>query len=440
MVMNTKGEPDEKRQPGLYRCGSNNSLHNTANSYTGTDEEDSDERSSSGHAHYRERRREAHTQAEQKRRDAIKKGYDSLQNLVPTCQQQDAVSGYKMSKATVLNRSIDYIQFLTQQKKKLEEDLSALRKEKTALAIMKQNYEDIVKAHQSRPPPVAAQVPDELKFQVLRSILEALYASFDEKISVENFSELSASVFKWLEEYCKPQALRQLVLSELQKAIPPAPPISPVHHQHMDHPRNLIPLLCRQFYQLGWVTGTGGGISVRDGSHIYIAPSGVQKERIQPEDLFVIDLESEKDVSVPPPEKQLKRSQCTPLFMAAYQSSVLATLLWPGDEFTITHVEMIKGIRNGATGKALTYLDTLHVPIIENTPEEADLKDRLWQTIEDNPETCAVLVRRHGFYCWGNTWEQAKAMCECYDYLFSLGVEMKRLGLDPMSKPASMVN
>ena len=28
---------------------------------------------------YKERRREAHTQAEQKRRDAIKKGYDYLQ-------------------------------------------------------------------------------------------------------------------------------------------------------------------------------------------------------------------------------------------------------------------------------------------------------------------------------------------------------------------------
>lgn len=38
---------------------------------------------------YKERRREAHTQAEQKRRDAIKKGYDTLQELVPTCQQTD---------------------------------------------------------------------------------------------------------------------------------------------------------------------------------------------------------------------------------------------------------------------------------------------------------------------------------------------------------------
>lgn len=35
--------------------------------------------------------------------------------------------------------------------------------------------------------------------------------------------------------------------------------------QEMEHPRVLIPELCRLFYQLGWVTGTGGGISLKRG-------------------------------------------------------------------------------------------------------------------------------------------------------------------------------
>ena len=30
------------------------------------------------------------------------------------------------------------------------------------------------------------------------------------------------------------------------------------------HPANLIPQLCRKFWNLGWVTGTGGGTSIRD--------------------------------------------------------------------------------------------------------------------------------------------------------------------------------
>jgi methylthioribulose-1-phosphate dehydratase len=28
-----------------------------------------------------------------------------------------------------------------------------------------------------------------------------------------------------------------------------------------EHPANLIPDLCRRFYNWGWVTGTGGGVS-----------------------------------------------------------------------------------------------------------------------------------------------------------------------------------
>uniref|UniRef100_A0A672LES5 Methylthioribulose-1-phosphate dehydratase n=1 Tax=Sinocyclocheilus grahami TaxID=75366 RepID=A0A672LES5_SINGR len=215
-----------------------------------------------------------------------------------------------------------------------------------------------------------------------------------------------------------------------------------------EHPRVLIPELCRLFYELGWVTGTGGGISLRHGLHIYIAPSGVQKERIQPEDLFVCDID-EKDISCPPPQKNLKKSQCTPLFMNAYtmrgaqavihthsKSAVMATLMCPGKEFRITHQEMIKGIRKGNSGTNYRlYDDTLVVPIIENTPEEKDLKERMAQAMEMYPDSCAVLVRRHGVYVWGDTWEKAKTMCECYDYLFDIAVQMKRCGLEPSALP-----
>jgi len=102
------------------------------------------------------------------------------------------------------------------------------------------------------------------------------------------------------------------------------------------------------------VTGSGGGISIRKGEQIFIAPSGVQKECIQPDDLFVQNLEG-VDLTLPPPSKKLKKSQCTPLFMCAYRlrnanavihshskSAVLATLITPGKEFKCTHLEMIK--------------------------------------------------------------------------------------------------
>lgn len=48
----------------------------------------------------------------------------------------------------------------------------------------------------------------------------------------------------------------------------------------------LIPELLKQFYHLGWVSGTGGGISVKHNDAIYVAPSGVQKERLKVKGLF----------------------------------------------------------------------------------------------------------------------------------------------------------
>lgn len=232
-----------------------------------------------------------------------------------------------------------------------------------------------------------------------------------------------------------------------------------------DHPRNLIPELCRLFYGMGWVTGTGGGISImsKEENVVYVAPSGVQKERIMPEDLFKLDPKTAEIVERPLAEgkalalaeacrsksntnnipKPFKQSECTPLFFNAFRmrgaaacihthsrNVVLATMLY-GDEpeFTLSHVEMIKGIHNPAAKKALMFCDTLVVPIIDNTNFEHELTSSMARAMDKYPNTNAVLVRRHGCYIWGETWEKTKAMAECYDYLFGLAVQMKSLGL-----------
>ncbi|XP_077315564.1 max-like protein X isoform X8 [Lithobates pipiens] len=196
-----------------------NSIGSTsASSVPNTDDEDSDYRQESIKDAYKDRRRRAHTQAEQKRRDAIKKGYDDLQTIVPTCQQQDcSIGSQKLSKAVVLQKTIDYIQFLHKEKKKQEEEVSTLRKEVMALKIMKSNYEQIVKAHQNNPNEGTDQVPDQVKFSVFQGIMDSLFQTFNASISVNSFQELSACVFSWIEEHCKPQTLREMVRRVLQQ-------------------------------------------------------------------------------------------------------------------------------------------------------------------------------------------------------------------------------
>ena len=73
-----------------------------------------------------------------------------------------------------------------------------------------------------------------------------------------------------------------------------------VHSTDPLHPANHICALCQKFYGLGWVTGTGGGVSIRKGEHIFIAPSGVQKELMQPTDMFVMEYETRAYLRRPP--------------------------------------------------------------------------------------------------------------------------------------------
>ena len=89
------------------------------------------------------------------------------------------------------------------------------------------------------------------------------------------------------------------------------------YHQY----RELVCELCRQFFTAGWVTGTGGSISIRHGNRIYMTPSGVQKERIQPDELYVLDIDGEV-LSVPqqkPGSRLPKLSDCAPLFLHAFK-------------------------------------------------------------------------------------------------------------------------
>lgn len=185
--------------------------------------------------------------------------------------------------------------------------------------------------------------------------------------------------------------------------------------------------------------------------HVYIAPSGVQKELMKPADLYVLSLSqtlekhraaaaSGGDGPIRPSSRvyvrsptRFKPSQCTPLFLSAFTRrgarccihthsahAVLVTLILEQageSEFRINNIEQIKGFARGyphAEVGNLGYHDTLRIPVIENTAHEEDLTEFLEEAMERHPDAYAVLVRRHGVYVWGNSVEQAKGQCERY--------------------------
>lgn len=194
--------------------------------------------------------------------------------------------------------------------------------------------------------------------------------------------------------------------------------------------KKILCYLLKEFYKNGWCTGSGGGISIRESeTSVWIAPSGVQKELVEEEDLFLMDLKG----NVIEGNRNLKCSECTPLFLHAFNlrsagavlhtHSIYATLITNifENEFQCKELEMIKGV----VGHKNT--DWLRVPIIENTEFENDLAESLKNAIIEYPRSYAVLVRNHGVYIWGPTWEKAKIHAEVYDYLFKAVVKMYNL-------------
>jgi len=215
----------------------------------------------------------------------------------------------------------------------------------------------------------------------------------------------------------------------------------------------LISQLCQFFYHQGWATGTGGGCSIRVGGpeenrpwRVFVAASGIQKEDLTEDDIF--ELGMDQKIVQPPVTPNLCQSACTPLWYVVFRNrpsvkcvihthsmnALMATLLDPdekADRVRITHLEMLKGVGNHA------YDGILEVPIIDNRPSEDLLADQLDIAIKKFPKANAVLVRRHGIYCWGDSWEQAKTQCESFDYLFETIIKMRQMGIDYSALPPS---
>lgn len=106
----------------------------------------------------------------------------------------------------------------------------------------------------------------------------------------------------------------------------------------------------------------------------------------------------------------------------------LVSVLFEGQaEYRIRNQEMIKGIVGHG------YRDELVIPIIDNTPVEYELTASLDAAVLKYPRSVAVLVRHHGIYVWGNSWEEAKRHAECLHYLFELSLKICHLSRVPQS-------
>jgi methylthioribulose-1-phosphate dehydratase len=198
--------------------------------------------------------------------------------------------------------------------------------------------------------------------------------------------------------------------------------------------RELLCELLQRFHANGWISGTGGGICALESTgRLLLAPTGVHKELVKPEDFFVVDVAT-GDVLEPPPDQSLRPSEFGDIFRTVIAkrgagavvhshalSAVLSCDLADGDELLIEGLEMLKGI------PGVTNTDKHLVPVVANTPRERDLTAAVSDVLDDDrfASAHAIGVRDHGAYIWGADVWDTKKHTEVYHFLFEATVARK---------------
>lgn len=204
--------------------------------------------------------------------------------------------------------------------------------------------------------------------------------------------------------------------------------------RRIDDPRELLCALLRDFHARGWASGTGGGIcGPADADTLWVAPTGVHKELVEPADLFRIRIADGELLEAP---EGLRPSECAPIFRAIASatdsrsvvhshalSAVLAADRRDGDVVRISGFEMLKGL--GRSNRSV-----LEVPVIANTEREHELTGAVARTLEDPrfAATPVILVADHGAYLWGADPFEAKKHAEVLHWLFEGTVARHRSG------------
>ncbi|XP_077361722.1 carbohydrate-responsive element-binding protein isoform X2 [Festucalex cinctus] len=171
-------------------------------------------------------RRITHISAEQKRRFNIKLGFDTLHNLVTTLSSQPSI---KISKATTLQKTAEYISKMQQERALLHEEAQRLRDEiqllnsainacqqqlpATGVPITRQRFDHMRQKFREY---VQAQTLQNWKFWIFSIIIEPLFESYNGMVSTASVEQLCQSTLSWLDQHCSLPSLRPMVLSSLR--------------------------------------------------------------------------------------------------------------------------------------------------------------------------------------------------------------------------------
>ncbi|XP_033628300.1 carbohydrate-responsive element-binding protein-like [Asterias rubens] len=166
-----------------------------------------------------------HISAEQKRRVNIKSGFDTLHKLIPALSQNPNA---KVSKASMLQKGIEYLKKVQAERAKVKEEIDVLQQQINGLqASINESQNQLpasgVTLSQQRSDHMRDVFDDYVrertkhnwKFWIFSIIIRPLFESYNTSVSTTNTEELCKTVISWLDQYCSLPALRPTVLSSL---------------------------------------------------------------------------------------------------------------------------------------------------------------------------------------------------------------------------------
>jgi methylthioribulose-1-phosphate dehydratase len=185
----------------------------------------------------------------------------------------------------------------------------------------------------------------------------------------------------------------------------------------------------RRFHARGWVMGTSGNFSAVVSSHplqLAITSSGQDKRALQPTGVVIVDehgllaqSSSQSAGGRPSAETLLHttiarvRHARAILHTHSVWGTILSDLHAPAGGLGIEGYEMLKGLEGVSTHEHREW-----IPILENDQDMTRLARVVRETLGQQPQAHALLLRRHGLYTWGDTLADAERHVEILEFLF----------------------
>lgn len=161
--------------------------------------------------------------SEQKRRSNIKIGFSALNSLV-------SANSKSISHAITLQKTVEYIAKLQQERSQMQEETRRLREEieelnatilscqqqlpATGVPVTRQRFDHMRKMFDEY---VRSRTLQNWKFWIFSIIIKPLFESFNGMVSTTSFKDLNETALAWLDQHCSLPVLRPMVLNTLRQ-------------------------------------------------------------------------------------------------------------------------------------------------------------------------------------------------------------------------------